>query len=343
MTMSFLLAVLFYAPMQSLTEIARVQQSGRDKLLSWEIGYDFALSVDPEVIECGAARGLIVAERAVLYYKGDKRGKKSEYTSLRGDEKPMHVKYHCVYANGETRRLNQGILMIQKDKSGFSDINLYTSLLLFPLNDAQIEIARESPCREMFLPSTLLGCPWSLSGAERVDGASCIVLTLNADGKKARLLLDPTRGYALVRADIEYGPPRANLHARYSQFAEAAPGMYLPKEIGVQYDYYNPKTKNIVGRGRGSLRVTKMEINNVPDSVFDLQPSKGTTIGDVDKQMVYKHVEKNEQTLEASIQSAQRNVPPPWKQYWKLYLAVNLAAALAVLLIWKWRSTRNVK
>ena len=131
----------------------------------------------------------------------------------------------------------------------------------------------------VFLGKAFAGCNFAdllkdptyhLAGKEMVDGRRCVVV----QGPSDRLVLDPARGYALIRRELAPQDPKGQYTFTFRDFDEVFPGFWLARAI----DQEVSRPGEIV---RSHLTVTELRFNNVPDDLFSLKFEPGTTVEDV--------------------------------------------------------------
>jgi hypothetical protein len=114
---------------------------------------------------------------------------------------------------------------------------------------------------------------------EDVEGSSCVV----AAGPGVRLWLDPRIGYALRKKEgIDRGTKLLAERYIYRDFKQVLPGTWLPQML--QWERCGPPLAPPSVRGEPLLRytykVTRLSANNVPDSLFELEPIPGWIVWD---------------------------------------------------------------
>jgi hypothetical protein len=180
------------------------------------------------------------------------------------------------------------------------------------------------------------------SSREVVDGASCVVVS---SPRRQRFSLDPALGFALRRAEnfnAETGLLETRLINR--EFVQSLPGVWLPRVCWFERcggpdlppDY----------RGKPMVRyiftVTKLSLNDVPDSLFALQIDAGYIVVDTphvppDSPMaaVTYVMPANESEVDAAIEEAisARNRAHRMQTTTWIVLGANALVILAVIAI----------
>jgi hypothetical protein len=142
-------------------------------------------------------------------------------------------------------------------------------------------------------PPTLAGRPFFLRDAlaresfvlrptqEFERGHACHVL--DAPGRQ-RLWVDAAKGVVLRRECFAEGSKFPDMTYDYSDYQEAAPGLWLPH--GLKRTQCLPASATPVMELAYSVR--RYEVNAVPDSLFEPAPGPGTLVRDVDTDCAYQ-------------------------------------------------------
>jgi hypothetical protein len=184
-------------------------------------------------------------------------------------------------------------------------------------------------------------------GKETIDGQPCVVLV---SAQNDRVWLDPSLGYA-IRKRERFHPETGALKERWhnTEFREVLPGLWLPWSWHVDRCPSHLAPADVRGKPllRYGSQVKTLELNNVPDSLFELKFDPGTSVMDTTLKPATKegpepvgYVQPADPSqLDEVIHKALGKTPPSSAlSWWSLALmgAVSLLAVTA-LLLWMWR------
>jgi hypothetical protein len=182
---------------------------------------------------------------------------------------------------------------------------------------------------------------------EVVEGTPCVVV--NWPGRE-KFWLDPAHSYAVVRREL-YDPGSGLLVTRRenSEFAEVRPGIRLPYAFRFEICAAAAAPEPYRGKPmmRYNYRVTKLSVNDVPDSQFELPIEPGTTVVDVthsspkgtsEAQRAISYVmpaDKNQldETLRRAIEARDEPNRSAAKTWW-VVAAVNVVLVVVAGAVW---------
>jgi hypothetical protein len=183
---------------------------------------------------------------------------------------------------------------------------------------------------------------------EWVEGVRCVVVK-NPDREK--IWLDPKLGYALRKRDI-LDPESKRLRWRWLSrgFVEVETGVWLPKECW--QEVCGPSAAPAPYAGKPLLRyvytVTKLNINNVPDSLFEMRIEPGLTVLDAtilppkdgQNQVISYIMPADQKQLDHTIQDALSRTERiqaqsmPVKVFW--WVSGAIVGGVALYLLGRW-------
>jgi hypothetical protein len=191
------------------------------------------------------------------------------------------------------------------------------------------------------------------SDEEVVNGTPCLVVELPGMDK---LWLDAGRGFALVQREWNWGVGMpVMMRFNNSSFQQVVPGLWLPK-VTVRELLAAPKYAEHAGlvQVRNTCTVTELRVNDVPDSVFSLEPHPDGLIIDNTKlkdpapndMLVYQAgttPEMTQMSLDAAVAEVAHRKHQAW--YTGLIILANLALVAAIvgffLVRWRLRKARG--
>jgi hypothetical protein len=276
----------------------------------------------------------------------------------RNSSRSFQTAKHCEYAfNNRVRQIRShdtgSLNVVSKEQVSGSDLACFDQTYL------------HAQCRE--LPDVFdkadLRASWRLPDAlddddvhvrptrEDVDGHACAVVELRM--KNRVFWCDPELGYAVRRWEGRTRDTNLLCNRYHLQdYREVAPSIWLPFLI-VQ-EACAPKAPQEY-RNRPimtyTLRVERLEANDVPDALFTLEAPAGTRVADrtiagQDKPVMYK-VPADPSKLDATIAAvlARRSetlISPPGRKWVLFFVGVNIAALLVLvaLLVFRRRQRR---
>lgn len=148
------------------------------------------------------------------------------------------------------------------------ELDFYTMYLFLPIAKPPGLESFHLDTTDRWLPHALYRPGWRvLERQEQVDGAWCHVLELP---KKQRLWIDPNVGFAVRKREFYREAAGAPVARRYTagDFVEGAERVWLPKRV-VYEGFLAPPAQEKIGY-RDEINVSSVEVNNVPDSLFDV-------------------------------------------------------------------------
>jgi len=117
-------------------------------------------------------------------------------------------------------------------------------------------------------------------GTEPVDGAPCVVVT--RPGAET-IWLDPAVNYGVRKHEL-FDPQSKALRVRRvnRDFAEVAPGVWLPRLCYREEGAQKPAPESERGKPmvRYTFKVVELEVNDVPDALFELEIPTGVMVAD---------------------------------------------------------------
>jgi hypothetical protein len=140
---------------------------------------------------------------------------------------------------------------------------------------------------------------------ESVDGFPCWVVEWAG---MDRMLVDVTHGFAIRHRTYYWGPGKPlRLDISSGDFREVKPGLWLPyiqrveKYVDVRY-----VPESLWGKldNRSVYATKKIELGNIPDSLFDVQIPAGTMVTDLIRHVQYRVSEANADPFDGSIEKA---------------------------------------
>jgi len=299
----------------------------RGKIKSMQGTFETETRPDALAEQSGAMRGQMKRTKISFAWAGEKRLRTEDFDWVGENSRVNKDKSENLYDGKQFRRRENQSFQIQNEKSAYSELNAYLSGLKWPITAGELAEVREKGADSHFLPHFLRATNWSVRPtAEAIDGTSCVVLEQAEKGR--RLWLDPARGYCMLR--LEYERPTAG-HTiwvnQYRNFKEVVPGFFLPMEI-TGTNVYAPGTKGPQGTLTTTLKVLDLQVNQVPDSIFVLEPKIGDYITDLTTNQIYKYAPPDDRTLEASAEQALLNTGfGERRAVWRRFLYLALAAA----------------
>ncbi len=181
---------------------------------------------------------------------------------------------------GDRSLIRQGtVLRIQNQKSPDCSMNEYTSGLMWPVTDQELQIASEQGARSSFLLAMLRKGDWLINDRlEEEAGVACQTIT-SRDGNR-KIWLDPTQNYALIRVRlIDPFPGFSLIDTRYGETEKVAEGMYLPRKI-VSVCTLTDLQGHKLGQRTDILTVSEIKVGDLPTGLFELEPQAGDTVID---------------------------------------------------------------
>jgi hypothetical protein len=326
-------------------EYHRLIVEQRGKITSMQGTYEAQTRPDELAEQSGAMKGQTKFTRISFAWAGDKRMRKELSEWVGRNERTNKDQSVNVFDGKEFRRREDQMLQIQAPKSAYSELNAYLSGLKWPITEGELARAKHKPAESQYLPYFLEAPNWRVRPkTESVDGTECVVLEQGGGGR--RLWLDPKRGYCMLR--LEHDKP-ANGYAQwvnqYRDFREVLPGVFLPTEI-VGANIFSSSSKGSKGTLTTTLKVTDLQVNNVPDSVFVLEPSVGDFVVDKTTNQMYRYAPTDDRTLEVSVDQALSNAGYGERRaiWWSLlYLACAVVGGVCLARGYVWLTSRSRK
>jgi hypothetical protein len=277
-----------------------------------------------------------------------KDGKKRSSRSLRTTK-------HGEYAfNGNVRQIRsrdtESLNLLPKSQLAGSDLLCFDQTYLHAQYRTLPDVFDKADSRAGWrLPDALNGDDVHVRRTrEDVDGRACAVIELRISNKV--FWCDPELGYAVRQ--WEGRTPQTNIlcnryHLR--DYRQVAPSVWLPFEI-VQEACAPQAPEEYRSRPlmTYTVRVTRLQVNDVPDATFTLAAPPGTrvadrTIADQDQPVMYRmpaDPSKIPATIaEALARRAERLIDPPRRKWVPVVVGVNVAALLAM--VWLLRRRRR--
>lgn len=334
---------VFSSSLITVDQYIQLLQEQRDAVRSLLVSYDTSAEYDPRVEQSGRLSGLMLTQSDILAFSGEKRFAKVVSKGRDSNNLAIVAERTTVFTGIECRRREHKTFVIQSDKSAYSEINLYTNSLLWPISDMERESCSGDPATVHFLPYFLMGGGWIVSRDSNATTSDQTVRLENADASRS-LWLDPNLGYALVRYIHKNPiPGESQWEFIYSQHKEVLQGVYLPYEILIRHDITDLKSKALLGSITSLLKVTQLTVNNVPDSMFVLEPQPGETVVDRINRTIYKYNPPGANTLDRATEEASAFVErqPKTNRLLRYLIPVNVAAAIIAVGVW-WIRRRRV-
>jgi len=283
-------------------------QSQRAAIKSLLVSYRVDVSWDKQVEQAGRLANTSIGCVCTFAFCGEKRYVRLRETVLDGQGVKQTRAYLVVYNGVDCRKREERTLVIQEAKSAYAELNHYTNALLWPMTEAELEDCRAKPGKVHFLPYFLEASHWRvLPKTEVVRGVDCLVLE-EAHGLR-RLWLDRNHAYALLRYECE-NPFQgvAKLTSDYHDLVEVLPDLYLPKRIETVQHLVDFDTGRPIGIWKSLLTVSELRVNDVPESLFSVEPEPGELVIDNIKGLVYRNAPITGSTLNESIERARLEV-----------------------------------
>lgn len=302
----------------------------RAQIKSMSGTYEVEAVPDAGAEKAGLMRGVGTTSRDTFYWSGNKRRRDETSEWVGPDLKKRATETANVYNGSDFRRRESKVLLLQKEKSAYSEMNAYLSTIKWPISTQDANEAAANPDTSLFLPHCLASAGWQiLPTPEKVNGISCVVLDDAAN--RRRMWVDPRRAYCLVRyAHDKPIPGHARWDHTLSEFREVVPGFFLPMTavctVALEAD---PKGNK--GTITTKLTVTDLQVNNVPDSVFALEPKPGDKVIDNINGTVYTFTPASDRTLDESAARTASTVEyGERRRTWWRVLVFVVATGLAV-------------
>lgn len=276
----------------------------RAKIESMSVSYELEITSDPQVETRGRLAGLTLKQKDTVAFLGDKRFRSTISTGFGSGKTPVATERTAVF-DGEDCRLREAkTFKIQKEKSGYTELNLYANGLLWPSTDAEIESCRQNPSDSLFLPYFLDKDSWSVSPTlEEVGGVLCTVIGKNDSSRT--LWLDREKGYALVRYEqLNPVPGESKWTFVYSAWEEDVPGIFFPRHIVGTHVIVEDRTSERIGELTSTLTVSALQANDVSESLFTMDPQPGELVIDSVNRTITHFNPHDDDTLERSIATA---------------------------------------
>lgn len=315
----------------------------RARIHSLSVEFETKWDFSPALIESRIVSGgdPEVRQKASFAFSGQKQfcELESERYRSRGGRRTNYRT--TIYDGRESRKRENKTLTIQTPKSAYASLNAYTSLLKWPITDNEILESHELKEGNPFLPGLLEHGQWVvLPGTERVGAADCAIIADRAGIYK--IWVDPRLDYAMVRFLQRNPEPNcASWENTYSDFVKLPGPVYLPQTIDIVETFLDTKSRQPAGTAKGHLTAKQIHINDVPDSLFKLEPLPGETVADMINGRVYTYTVGTDQTLDENIERAR-----PIQDYLegarrrRIILGVQAVLGLALiagLISWKLR------
>ncbi|MFV0443213.1 MAG: hypothetical protein ACK5Q5_06555 [Planctomycetaceae bacterium] len=320
------------SPLITVEQYIRLLEEQRASIRSLLVSYETSAEYDPRIEQNGRLAGLMLSQSDTLAFSEEKRFAKTVSSGLDVANVRIATDRTTVFTGSECRRRENKTFVIQAAKSGYSEINLYTNVLLWPTSEAELASCSGDPAKVHFLPFFLKGGSWIVSSAENSTGAASVRLTNDDDSRS--LWLDPARNYAILRYVHKNPiPGESQWECIYSKHAEVIPGAHLPYEIEIRRHVTDLKTDASLGMISSRMKVTSLAANNVPDSLFVLEPQPGETVVDRIHRTIYKHNLQDSKTLERASEEALAYTQRQPATNWLLRYLIPFNVALAIILV----------
>jgi hypothetical protein len=329
----------------SPTDLKNVIVQQREAIKSLKVSYTIVITHDPGVEAAGRLAGVMVHQDTVFAFSGIKRYCETKGRGFDTNRHPIVVERTAVYDGTDSRRRESKLLNIQKPKSAYTDLNSFTNALLWPITDAERQSCTTDPSQAHFLPYFLDDSTWTVEpDRQNMSGASCVVLT-KKDGSRL-LWVDPKRNWAVIR--YEHASPSAGVKRwiyEYFDFEEMPRGYFLPRHLQVTHELLDFSSGKEIGNLIADLSVHELQINNVPDEQFVLEPVPGELVVNDTNRSMYRFNPTDDQTLDRSVQQS-RSAIATGASYSRLARTMVIAnvAMLTVFIIWrgaKWYRNRR--
>lgn len=286
-------------PAEYKSHIERQRQSVESMLVSFESHLEF----DEETLAAGRLAGRTHDMKVTVAFARGKGYAQRQWTGYFSDNQRYEDEMVSVFTGTDNRIRTGKKLQVQADKSAYSELNTYLSGLLWPRTEAELEECRANPGESHYLPYFLEAPGWEVQEREEtIRGVSCVVLA-RADGRQT-LWLDPRRGYAMIR--YEHLNPFENTvkwTVDYDDFREVLPDFFLPWSNVGTHDMIDAKTKEPYTL-RAVLTVSQLQVNDVPESLFTLEPQEGEFVIDRVQRTSYRHRSPGDGTLLDGVEEA---------------------------------------
>ena len=314
----------------------------RQRVQSMIVTYRAQLTCDASVKESGRLAGRAVEQTETVAFKGRKRYARSEASALDDSSRPYKSERVSVYTGVDQRRRESKALQIQRDKSAYSELNLYANALLWPTTDAELQSCTVNPASAHFLPHFLDDPSWhTVPGRHVIGSTECIKLSTGSASRQ--LWLDPERGFAIIR--YQHDRPVEGEHRwlfDYEDFTRIDDSLFLPRRIVSRHDMADLKTDEPVGTMTNTIQVTDLKVNDVPESLFVLNPLPGELVIDNTRRTIYRFHPVTDTTLDQSIEQATGATlrTPNTSLYWRLFVVINICVAVTIGAFWLARRLR---
>jgi hypothetical protein len=278
-----------------------IAQRGRVKALRGT--YVSETKADTAAEKAGLMRGQSSRSTVHFAWLGNKRYRAETSNWISQGLRPFSTESTNVYTGSEFRSRQNKSFRIQAGKSAYSELNAWLSGLKWPLTTAEMEQATSNPTDSLFLPYFLDAADWrTRAQLESTNGVSCVVLE-QASGSR-RLWLDPQRGYCLVHFEQQHPAPGFKEWINdYTDFQEIGPGFFLPcKAIG--RNIYEDASGNVTGVLTTTIAVSNLTANDVPESLFVLEPQTDDSVVDSIHKVLYTYAPRDETTLDVTSDRA---------------------------------------
>ncbi len=333
-----------HAPSVTIDQLRQILITQRGLIRSMQGSFTFETTPDREAEASQEMRGIVRKLKVRFAWSGAKRLVFQEGEIVTDNMKVISTNSKNVYDGKDFRRRELKQFLIQREKSTYSEQNLYLHTLQWPTTNAELAQCRHAPDQTRFLPYCLEADGWQVrSRHELLDGISCVVVERPAAG--LRFWLDPRRGYCLLRCECDR-PLKG--HRRYvftyKGFRSVLPGVYFPMEI-VASKELEDKDGMPTGTRTTRIVVHQLRVNDVSDSLFVLEPNVGDYVIDKPRQQTYVYTYAANNTLDVASQQASRAIGSTWHTRLVSKISAFLVALAigALLVYWVARAARHVQ
>ena len=318
-------------------EIAATIEDGRGSVRSLRFEYETEVVWPPELES--RMTNQVLDQQVRFAMKGDKR-----YASvdaiLIGPDGERSRDLRTVTWDGEKTRISKPkAFTYQAEKSSYSERNVYTPLLFWPIAPEEVQWASDDPATTFFLPASLRVGTWQVGReSEPTSGVECLKL-VSEDGKR-RYWMDPQLNMAVRRFEMDDPvPPVTQWEWVCSDFVRLTPKFHAPK-AAVSRTHYHAQAAGGADARSATITTTyavqAISANDVADEVFDIRPVAGGMVFDRIAGRQYYVEEPNDWAMEESIAEADIQLEYREQQSWQgtIYLLVAVAtAAIAVVVV----------
>ncbi len=278
----------------------------RAAIQSMRISYQTALTYDSALVEPGLIKGITLNSKATVAFKGAKCYSQFSSNGISVEGRPSKENATSVFTGTENRCREGSTLQIRPERSSLSELDAYRNAMLWPVSGSDLTWCQSNPTETYFLPYFLDAATWQVLPDRQKRGKVACIVMKKTDGSR-ELWLDPARGHCLIyyRQDRPWdGTLRCTTD--YEDHREVLPGVYWPRRIVSTHERSDPRTGKFLGKTQNVLELLGLEINNVPDSLFTLNPRPGEWVTDSVRRVSHRYYPSNDATLIDVVEEARR-------------------------------------